>query len=288
MIYDLREKVVLITGAAGGIGSATARELYGQGANLVLTDARQESVDSLAQEFDDQRVLSLALDVTDAAATKVVVRQAVERFGRLDIAFANAGVSWRGVPATLRTCDEDEFRRIVEVDLFGVWHTVRAALPEIVRNRGQVLVTSSAYAYLNGMANAPYAASKAAVESLARSLRAELGATGASASVLYPGWVDTAIAKVAFGGNAIATEMNEAALPAFLHRAIPPAQIGRAVVRGLQKRRPRIVKPARWAPISLLRGMFNALADWHVSRDARLQRLLLQLEEEVVRTQAPD
>ncbi|MCY1381084.1 SDR family mycofactocin-dependent oxidoreductase [compost metagenome] len=79
------------------------------------------------------------------------------------------------------------------MDLYGEWHTLRAALPEIVRNRGQVLVTSSTYAYLNGMANAPYAAPKAAVESLARSLRAELGATGANASVLYPGWVDAAI-----------------------------------------------------------------------------------------------
>ncbi|ERO65704.1 SDR family NAD(P)-dependent oxidoreductase [Pseudomonas piscis] len=186
MNYDLHGKVVLITGAAGGIGSATARELYVHGANLVLTDTRQEAVDLLAQEFDGQRVLALELDVTDSAASRQVVHQAVERFGHLDVAFANAGISWKGTPATLRTCDEDEFRRIVEVDLFGVWHTVRAALPEVVRNRGQILVTSSTYAYLNGMANAPYALSKAAVESLTRSLRAELGSTGATASVLYP------------------------------------------------------------------------------------------------------
>lgn len=288
MTYDLEGKVVLITGAAGGIGSATARELYIKGANLVLTDARQEAVDELAREFDGRRVLPLALDVTDTEAAKTVVRQTVERFGHLDVAFANAGISWKGVPATLRTCDEMEFRRIIEVDLFGVWHIVRASLPEIIRNRGQVLVTSSTYAYLNGMANAPYALSKAAVESLARSLRAELGATGASASVLYPGWVDTAIAKVAFGGNAIVTEMNETGLPPFMRRAIPPKQVARAVVRGLQKRKPRIIEPTRFVPISMLRGLFNMFTDWQIPRHSRLQELLQQLESEVVRTRSQD
>ncbi|QIH07569.1 MULTISPECIES: SDR family NAD(P)-dependent oxidoreductase [unclassified Pseudomonas] len=283
MNYDLHGKVVLITGAAGGIGSATARELYVHGANLVLTDTRQEAVDQLAQEFDAQRVLALELDVTDSAASRQVVHLAVERFGHLDVAFANAGISWKGTPATLRTCDEDEFRRIVEVDLFGVWHTVRAALPEVVRNRGQILVTSSTYAYLNGMANAPYALSKAAVESMTRSLRAELGSTGATASVLYPGWVNTAIAKVAFGGNAIATKMNEIGVPPFLNQPVGPEVIGRGVVRGLRKRQPRITAPFRWAPISVMRGVFNVFTDWHVAREPRLQRLLQQLEQEVVR-----
>ncbi|XQE65666.1 SDR family NAD(P)-dependent oxidoreductase [Pseudomonas sp. P3C3] len=288
MSYDLRGKVVLITGAAGGIGSATARELYRNGSSLVLTDTSQIAVDTLAQEFNSQNVLPLVFDVTDAEAAKEVVRRAVERFGRLDVAFANAGISWRGVPATLRTCDEAEFRRIIEVDLFGVWNTMRAALPEIVRNRGQVLVTSSIYAYLNGMANAPYAASKAAVESLIRSLRTELGATGASASVLYPGWTETAIAKVAFGGNAIATEMNRTALPAFLRRTIPPEQVAQGVVRGLQKRQPRIAVPARWAPISMMRGLFNMFADRLLTRNTHLHRLIGQLEEEVVRTRDCD
>ncbi len=137
----------------------------------MLTDVTQASVDRLAAEFDPERTLALALDVTDAAATKAVMQHAVDRFGRLDIAFANAGISWHDLPATMYSCDEQEFERIVEVDLLGVWRTIKAALPEIVRNRGQVLVASSAYAFVNGMVNAPYAASKAAVEMLGRSLR---------------------------------------------------------------------------------------------------------------------
>lgn len=278
MRYDLKQKVVLITGAAGGIGAATARELYALGASLVLTDVQQEAVDSLAREFDTKRVLALALDVTDARATDAVVQQVVEKFGRLDVAFANAGIAWRDAPATLLSCDEKEFQRIIEVDLFGVWRTLRAALPEVIRNQGQILVTSSIYSFLNGMANAPYAASKAAVESLTRALRAELGGTGATASVVYPGWTATAIAKIAFGGHDLATRMNAAALPAFLRRPITPEQMAAAIVKGLQRRDPRIIAPGRWTPIFMLRGVFNPLTDWYVSRHRGLQNLLRELE----------
>jgi len=278
MTYDLNGKVVLITGAAGGIGAATARQLFARGASLVLTDVQQSAVDDLAQEFGTLRVLPLALDVTDADATKAVVRKTVEKFGRLDVALANAGISWRGTPGTIMGCDEQEFERIVEVDLFGVWRTIRAALPEVVRNEGQILVTSSVYSFLNGVANAPYAASKAAVEMLTRSLQVELGGSKATASVVYPGWTATAIAKVAFGGNELATRMNETVLPNFLRRPIQPEQMAKAIVRGIESRSTRIIAPARWAPISLLRGMFNAMTDRTLRRNVRFQGLLRELE----------
>lgn len=278
MAYDLQGKVALITGAAGGIGAATARALYQRGASLVLTDMTQASVDKLAAEFDSTRVLALALDVTDFAATKAVVAQAVKQFGHLDIAFANAGISWRGAPETVLSCDEDEFERIVEVDLFGVWRTIKAALPEVVRNQGQILVTASIYAFMNGMVNAPYAASKAAVEMLTRSLRAELAGTGATATVLYPGWVETPIAKIAFGGNDIATKLIELGFPAPLRRPIQPEEIATAVVNGLISRQPRIIAPSRWIPFSMLRGAFNMLSDWHLGRQQKMQTLVRELE----------
>ncbi len=278
MAYDLIGKVVLITGAAGGIGAATARELYGLGALLVLTDMQQEAVDQLAQEFDAERVLPLALDVTDAEASKRVVQSAVERFGRLDVAFANAGISWHSNPKTLRICPSDEFRRIVEVDLFGVWNTIQTALPEVIRNQGQILVTSSIYAFLNGLVNAPYAVSKAAVEALTRALLVELGGTGATASVVYPAWTDTAIVKMAFGGNDLATRMNETVMPSFMRQPIQPQQVARAIVQGMRSRRARIVVPGRWVPFALLRGLLNPLIDSYLQRHKALQKLLRELE----------
>lgn len=276
--YDLQDKVVLITGAAGGIGAATARALYTRGATLVLTDVTQQAVDELASQFDAERALPLALDVTDSEATQRVVAQAVARFGRLDIAFANAGVVWRDEPATLRSCTESEFERIVGVDLMGVWKTTKAALPQIVRARGQVVVTSSIYSFLNGMVNAPYAASKAAVEMLGRSLRAELAGTGASASVLYPGWIATPMAQVAFGGHPLITELVHAAYPAFLRDPIAPDVVAQALADGLEKRKPRIVAPRRWVPISLMRGIVNVATDAYLERHSALHALVRKVE----------
>lgn len=229
MTYDLRGKVVLITGAAGGIGAASARSLYETGSNLVLTDVTQAAVDELAGRF--------------------------------------------------ASCDAAEFERIIEVDLFGVWRTIKASLPEVIRNQGQVLITASIYAFMNGMINSPYAASKAAIEMLGRALRSELAGTGASASVLYPGWIATPLAKVAFGGNETATRLVELAYPKFLRQPIQPEVVAEAVVRGLSKRRPRIVVPSRWAPFSMMRGVFNALTDGYVVRNDEIIALVRKFEQ---------
>jgi NAD(P)-dependent dehydrogenase (short-subunit alcohol dehydrogenase family) len=276
--YDLRDKVVLITGAAGGIGAATAQALYDRGTRLVLTDMTQAAVDELAARFAAERVLPLALDVTDATATAEVLRRAVERFGRLDVSFANAGIAWRDAPATIAVCDPAEFEKIVAVDLFGVWRTVKASLPEVIRNQGQVLITASIYAFLNGMVNSPYAASKAAVEMLGRALRVELAGTGATASVLYPGWVTTPMTRLVFGGHETATRFLQTALPSFLRRPIEPDAVAAAVVKGLESRRPRIIVPARWAPFSMLRGVFGALTDSYLAGNPRLTAIVRELE----------
>lgn len=278
MRYSLDGKVVWITGAAGGIGEALARKLYFQGATLVLTDMSLAAVNALASEFSAERVMTAKLDVTDAAASMRLVAGVLARFGQLDVAIANAGIAWKDTPATLSSCSLDEFEKIIDVDFLGVWRTLKAALPAIIQSKGQLLVTSSIYATINGMANAPYAASKAGVESLFRSLRAELGGTGASASIIYPGWTETPIARIAFGGNDLATRMNQLAMPSFLRKPIRPEQLATSIVQGLQKRQPHIIAPARWRPLFWLRGVFNPAADWYLTRHPKLQQLIHELE----------
>ena len=277
-MYSLKGKTLFITGAAGGIGAAVAREAYGRGANLILTDITQESVDTLANEFDASRVLPLALDVTDFEATQGVISKGVETFGHVDICFANAGISWRGDPATVFSCDPDEFRRIVDVDLFGVFYSVKACLPEIVRNSGFIMVTSSVYAFTNGMANAPYATSKAAVEQMTRSLRCELAGTGATAGVLYPGWVSTPIAKVAFGGHALATQMIDTAFPAFMRQPISPEALAAKAVKGMEKRAFATLAPGFWSLFSWFRGPYAKLSDLVLGSNKKLHRLTRELE----------
>ena len=231
----LSGKTVFITGAAGGIGAATARVLHRRGANVVLTDLQQRAVDAVADELGRHRTLPLAVDVTDAESLQAALAAAVDEFGAIDVVFANAGIA-ADPPTTILTIDPAQFEKVVEVDLLGVWRTVRAALPQIIANRGYVLITSSIYAYANGTINAPYAMSKAGVEQLGRTLRVELAGAGASAGVLYPGWVNTNIARTAFGGNDTVTRFRARAYPAFLREAIEPEQVAEAVAAGIAKR----------------------------------------------------
>ncbi len=200
--YDITGKSILVTGASGGIGSATTRALVARGAHVTLVDLAQESVDALARTLPAEHVLALAADVTSAEQ----MTAAVERFGRLDVVFANAGIA-NDPPTTMAAADLDAYEKVIEVDLFGVVRTIKPALPEIIRNSGYILITASVYAFFNGVVNSAYASSKAAVEMLGRSLRAELASEGASAGVLYPGWVATPIAESAHGGNKTVTQL---------------------------------------------------------------------------------
>ncbi|MGI5336748.1 short-chain dehydrogenase/reductase [Streptomyces sp. CA-181903] len=277
--YRLTDRTVLITGATGGIGTAGARALHARGANVVLLGRDASALAALARELGAERALPLRADVTDQAALDEAVERAVHRFGGLDVVFANAGTAPTR-PATLATIDAEVFERIVEVNVLGTWRTLRSALPHVIARRGHILVNASVYAYVNGAANAPYAASKAAVEQLVRALRVELGACGATAGVLYAGWVKTGMTRVAFGGDPLATRMREAAFPRPFARAITPDLVAARVVKGIEHRAAALTVPRRWQALGALRGIANPLVDRALIRHARLQALLWSLEDE--------
>lgn len=188
--YNLAERTVIITGAAGGIGAATARELVARGASVTLVDLSQNAVTALAKSLPTGRALAHAADVTSLEQMTEAIHATKQHFGKVDVVFANAGIA-NDPPTTLAAADLDAYERVINVDLHGVIRTIKPALPEIIANQAHVLITASVYAFVNGVANSAYAASKAAVEMLGRSLRLELAPHGASAGVLYPGWVAT-------------------------------------------------------------------------------------------------
>ncbi len=274
--YQLSGKVALVTGAARGIGLATACALVGRGASVVLADLDRDAAEAAAGRVHDTRAFGVAADVTDRAALQRVVASAVERFGGLDVVIANAGIAAR--VATFRAMASENFERIVDVDLMGVCRTVDAALPEIVRRRGHVVVISSIYAFLNGIGNVPYAISKAGVEQLGRALRVELALHGASASVAYFGFIDTEMVRRAVDADPLANEMLSASPPP-LRKRIAPSAAGEAIVRGIERRQARIVLPRRWALVSALRGLLNPLNDAQLVRDARVLGVLRRLDE---------
>ena len=254
---DPNGKVALVTGAARGIGFETARQLQMRGASVAVVDLDPEQAREAAERIGE-RAIGIGADVTDEAGMRSAVAETVERFGGLDIVVANAGIAPQKL-ATARGMAGEEWERVFEVDMLGVWRTARAALPQIVERQGHVVLVSSVYAFVNGFLNSPYAAAKAGVESLGRSLRAELMPLGSSASVAYFGWVDTRMVQDAAEQQHFDRLQNQ--LPAFMKRRIEPAEAAAAVVRGIEERSPRIFAPRWWRIISALRGILNPLLD---------------------------
>jgi NAD(P)-dependent dehydrogenase (short-subunit alcohol dehydrogenase family) len=272
--YDLDGKVALITGAARGIGFETARQLHARGASIAVVDLDPERSREAA-ELIGERAIGIGADVTDAGAMLATVARTVERFGALDVVMANAGIAPEG--STTRTMPPEEWERVIDVNLLGVWNTVRAALPQVSERRGQVILVASLAAFLNGILLSPYAASKAAVEALGRPLRVELAPWGASASVVYFGWVDTEMVRQGLDREQGGRRMREL-LPKFFFRRIEVEEAASAVVRGIEERSPRIFAPRWWRYVSALRGILNPIFDRRMEHDAKVATALRQAE----------
>jgi NAD(P)-dependent dehydrogenase (short-subunit alcohol dehydrogenase family) len=273
-VFDLNGKVALVTGAGRGIGFECARQMHMRGASVAVVDLDPEQAGEAAERIGP-RAIGIGADVTDSGAIMRAVSETVERFDGLDVAVANAGIAQPNV-ATVRGIGTEEWERVFEVDMLGVWRTVRAALPQIVEHRGHIVVTSSAYAFVNGVLNSPYAVAKSGVEALGRSLRAELTPLGASAGVAYFGWVDTKLVQDAFERRH-SNRMQEN-LPDRLSRRIEPDEAAAAVVRGIEERAPRTFAPKWWRYVSALRGILNPLLDRRFERDRTMTETIREVE----------
>jgi NAD(P)-dependent dehydrogenase (short-subunit alcohol dehydrogenase family) len=276
--FDLNGKIALVTGAARGIGFETARQMHLRGASIAVLDLDADQAGEAAERIGP-RAIGVAADVTDQGAMMASVAEVVERFGGVDVAIANAGIAQSRL-ATARGISGEEWERVFEVDLLGVWRTARAALPQIVERRGQMVVVSSVYAFMNGMGNTPYAVAKAGVESLGRALRVELAPYGASATVAYFGWVDTKLVQDAFA-QPDAARLNEFT-PDWLLKRITPDEAGAGLVRGIEERAPRVFVPKWWRYVSALRGVINPLLDRRMEGDEKMAALLRDLDAKTV------
>jgi NAD(P)-dependent dehydrogenase (short-subunit alcohol dehydrogenase family) len=206
---------------------------------------------------------------------RAAVAETVERFGGLDIAMANAGIA-PPTTTTIRMVSDEEWERVIDINLLGVWHTVRAALPQVAERQGHIVVVSSAYAIANGMLSSAYAVAKSGVEAFGRALRTELAPLGASAGVAYFGWVDTKLVQDAFAKPG-AGRLEET-VPAFLLKRITPAEAGASVVRGIEERAPRTFAPKWWRYVSAVRGLINPVLDKRAERDSRFREAIVEAE----------
>ena len=266
--YGLSGKVVLITGAARGIGAEAARQLYAKGAQLSLVGIEPELLEQRAQELGS-RAAWFEADVTDTEALRGAVDATVEQFGGIDVVIANAGIAPIG---TVSTIDPEAFERTIEINLLGVWRTVRATLPHVIARQGYILPIASLAAALHLPLMAHYAATKAGVEAFSNALRGEVAHTGTKVGVAYFSFIDTDMVKLSLDES-----------PAKLLRENTPAPIrgvasvesaARVIVRAIERRARKAYAP-RWVPIPLaLRGMLQPLLEKQ-NRDAVEQAVKL-------------
>lgn len=278
--YDVAGKVVLITGGTGGIGSATARELLRRGARVAIVDVDPDTP-TVAASMSSHSAFGTVADVRVRSTLDQSVADVVDRFGRIDVAVANAGILSR--TATLRTTPASSIESVLAVNVTGVVNTVQAAMDQVVAHRGQFVLLSSVFAFLNGMGTIPYAMSKAAVEQLGRGLRVELAVRGVSTTVAYFSLIDTDMIRHGVDGDAVADELL-AALPRPLLKRLQPAAAATALADGIANRAPRVMAPGRWAPISALRGIVGPALDPRLARNPRIQAALAELDARSIST----
>jgi NAD(P)-dependent dehydrogenase (short-subunit alcohol dehydrogenase family) len=261
--FQLPGTTVFITGPARGIGAETACQLARKGANLALAGLEPERLQDVATSIGSDRAVWFETDVRDRAAVEKAVAGTVERFGGIDVVVANAGVAAVG---TIERIDPDDFERTIDVNLLGVWRTVRAALPHVVERRGHVLCVASMAAAIHLPLMAPYAAAKAGVSAFADVLRTEIAPNGATVGCAYFSFIDTDMTRAALSEEEV-VRVERRADRVFRPRPMPVHLAGRALVRGIERRSRWVVRPRFQA------GALIAPAPVQLAVDAGLRRL---------------
>ena len=232
-------QTALVTGGASGIGRAICEELARRGATVVVADIQLPGAQAVAQAIGDSGGCAFAthVDVRQAAGVQALVDDTVRQHGRLDYIFNNAGI---GVGGEIRDLTVEHWRAAIEINLMGVIHGVAAAYPVMVRQgAGHIVNIASLAGLIASPGLAPYATTKGAVVALTRALRAEGASLGVRASVVCPGFVDTAIFD-----NAIGVKFDKADLLRHLRLpVIPAADAARAILAGVERNRGIIVFP---------------------------------------------
>jgi NAD(P)-dependent dehydrogenase (short-subunit alcohol dehydrogenase family) len=245
MDWSVMGKTVFITGGARGIGAESARRLAARGANVALVGLEPDELARVAAQCGTNAAW-FECDVTDWDELERAAQGAVERFGGIDVVMANAGVAPAGMT---RSMDPRAFERTLEINLMGVWRTVRTCLPHVIERRGYVLVIASLAAALHAPGMSAYAASKAGAEAFADSLRSEVKHLGVDVGVGYFAFIDTDLVRGGDAHPALGEMRQEAPRP--LRKTYPVSAAGKAVTEGIEGRRRWVLVPG-WLRATLL------------------------------------
>ena len=186
-----RDKVVLITGASGGMGRAIAQKFAEVGAKVALNDIAQaeEALKKLAKELDGRYFLA---DVSKFEEVEKMVQDIQKEFGRLDILVNNAGITQ---DRTLAKMTKEEWQRVIDIDLTGVFNCSKAALPLIIANQGKIVNISSLVGQRGNFGQVNYAAAKAGIIGFTKALTKEVGRFGVTVNAVAPGFIETRLTE---------------------------------------------------------------------------------------------
>lgn len=237
MTDRLAGRTALITGAGSGIGRAAAILFAAEGAHVVVCDRDAQAGESVADQISSTQgsALAVATDVTSLEQVERAVKAAVEAFGSLDVLYANAGIEGGGQAHSVTSAD---WQRVIDINLTGVWHSIRAALGPMIEAGSGSIITQASTAGLVGVPGlAPYSAAKGGVISLTRQVAVEYGRSGIRANTLCPGTVWTPLVSRTYearGGDAVfgsEQKMAEGAARAYpLRRLGTPEEVAAAAL----------------------------------------------------------
>jgi NAD(P)-dependent dehydrogenase (short-subunit alcohol dehydrogenase family) len=260
-IEDLSGRVAVVTGAASGIGRATAEALAAEGARVVLADIEEKALDAVVRAMTDagHDVLGVTCDVSDGASMEALAARTIDHFGAVHVVHLNAGVAAGGPAWTLT---EKDWAWVLGVNLWGVIHGIRSFVPRMLEQAepAHVVATASMAGLTSSAFMAPYNVSKHGVVTLAETLVRDLQLVNApvGVSVLCPGWVNTGIGdsgrnrpdelRDAGAGNVL--ESGESSpLKAVLEAGLPPAEVAAMVVDAIRTDRFYILTHDDWQPM---------------------------------------
>jgi NAD(P)-dependent dehydrogenase (short-subunit alcohol dehydrogenase family) len=278
--YSLQGKTVLVTGAARGIGADAARRTAARGARVSLVGLEPEELQSVARDCGSD-ALWFEADVTDSASLERAIQRTVDETGGIDVVVANAGIAAGG---PMRYMDESSFRAVIEVNLIGVWRTLRLTLPHVLERRGYMLPVASMAAIVPQFPGfAPYSSSKAGVEALAKCLRVEVAHLGVDVGIAYFGWIDTDMVRG--GEEHPAFTFMRSRLKGPLGKTLPVSKAGDAIVRGIEKRAKIVAEPPFVRVMDKLRGLVANATDREITK--HVPEVMAHFEAELQRTGDP-
>lgn len=226
---DMQDKVAVVTGAGSGIGRATAEAFAAAGASVVVADVDEDGGRATVERIEDSGGSAgfVKCDVTDESSVEAMVQYAVDTFGGLDYACNNAGIEGKQHPTA--EMDTEEFRRVVDVNLFGVFHCMKHEIPAMLQRSGGVIVNISSTAGLRGYAKlGPYVASKHAVAGLTKATALEYAEEGIRVLSVHPAAIETPMVSRAMEDNPDLAESMENMHP--IGRVGQPPEIADVVV----------------------------------------------------------